>query len=453
MIKRYALIAALVAVSAGANTALAAASADEVAKLGTTLTPFGAEKSGNKEGTIPAWTGGETKVPAGLKGNAKRADIFASEKPLFSITAQNYAKYEDKLTDGQIALFKKFPDYRMDVYPTHRTAAAPQWVYDNTLKNAKNATLTEEGSSVKGAYGGIPFPIAKSGAEAMWNHLLRWRGTSAQFPNRAYVTSSDGKRYLVTDAILRAQSPYYMKDGPKSDYRDEYDILHMKALGPPQMAGQAIASRDSLDLKTPSSLWLYLTGQRRVRKLPVSSYDTPAPIVSGVSNNDEFYVFRGALDRYDWTLAGKKEVFIPYNNNGFSLPAKDEDVLMSNFANPNNVRWELHRVWVVDASVGAGKRHVMPKRRFYLDEDTWTAQLSDGWDASGKLWKTFVMMNYVAPDLPGVVTGPFVATNLQTGDWVIINMANQASYTIDLPAKPWPDSDFTGDALMLDGVR
>jgi hypothetical protein len=435
-------------------SALSAAPADDLSKLGTTLTPFGAEKAGNKDGSIPAWTGGETKVPAGLSGTSKRADLYAAEKPIFSIDGKNVAKYEDKLSDGQIAMLKKHPDYRIDVYPTHRSAAAPQWVYDNTLKNAKSASLSEDKYGLKGAYGGIPFPIPQTGTEAMWNHILRWHGTSSQIPQRAYVTEVDGKRLLVFDATFNTQSPYYMKDGPKSDFHEEYDLVHLNTLGPPENAGEAIASRNSLvPLKVPSSSWLYLTGQRRVRKLPVSSYDTPNPFVSGMSNNDEFYVFRGALDRYDWKILGKKEMYIPYNNNAFNLPDKIEEVLGAAFPNPNHVRWELHRVWIIEGNTAAGKRHVMPRRRFYLDEDTWMAQLADGWDAGGKLWKTFEMMNTVCPDLPGVVAGAFMATNVQTGEWVANQVVNGKPYSVNFPAKPWPDAYFTGDALLTEGVR
>ena len=59
------------------------------------------------------------------KPGGKRGDPFKDDKPLFSITAQNLDKYADKLADGTKAMFKKYPDYRIDVYPTRRTAAAP----------------------------------------------------------------------------------------------------------------------------------------------------------------------------------------------------------------------------------------------------------------------------------------------------------------------------------------
>ena len=453
MVSKYAIAAVICTAFATSQFAHAAVSAEEAAKLGTVLTPHGAEKAGNKDGTIPAWTGGDQNVPPGLKGTVRRPDPFANEKPLFSITEKNYTQYADKLSDGQIELLKKYPDYRIDVYPTHRTASAPAWVYENTRKNAETATSSNNGYSIKGAYGGIPFPIPKTGAEAMWNHLLAWQGQAWRYQFHVLVTASDGQRFLAGDIQVDEQSPYYFKDGPKSDYKEEYNMIHIVTNGPPQHAGEAVVTRDPLDqVGIGRQAWQYLTGQRRVRKLPNAAYDTPSVFVSGVSNYDEIYLFAGPLDRYDWTIVGKKEMYIPYNDNGFYQPTKDSDVIGEHFTNPDHVRWELHRVWIVEAKLAAGKRHVMPRRRFYLDEDTWLAQLEDGWDASGKLWKTFTMLNVDCPDLPGVVSGAFMTYNLQTGDWVANNIMNEKSYTIDF-TKPWPDSHFTGDALSAEGVR
>ena len=95
----------------------------------------------------------------------------------------------DKLSDGQQAMLKKYPSYKIDVYPTRRTAAAPQWVYDNTFKNATRAKTTSNGDSLEGAHGGIPFPIAKTGKEAMWNHLLRWGGEAALYEPSTWIVS------------------------------------------------------------------------------------------------------------------------------------------------------------------------------------------------------------------------------------------------------------------------
>jgi hypothetical protein len=76
---RSTLLAAALAALAGAAGAV---SPDEARQLGTTLTPVGAERAGNKEGTIPAYTGGIAAPPASdTRGSALRADPFAGEKP------------------------------------------------------------------------------------------------------------------------------------------------------------------------------------------------------------------------------------------------------------------------------------------------------------------------------------------------------------------------------------
>src|SRR5207253_8265561 len=117
----------------------AAVSAQEAATLMTTLTPVGAERAGNKDGSIPPWEGG---YPADASYNsATIPDLFDKDKPLFTITQQNVAQYADKLTEGTQGLLKKYPSFKVRVYPTRRTAAAPQWVYDNTFKNATRATM------------------------------------------------------------------------------------------------------------------------------------------------------------------------------------------------------------------------------------------------------------------------------------------------------------------------
>src|SRR5690554_6052165 len=174
-IRHLALSVALL--SSAAITANAAVSEEEAAKLGNELTPMGAIRAGNADGSIPAWDGGYTKVPADFKQGDRSFDPFADDKPLYTITADNLDQYRDKLTDGIIQLFEDNPDtFKIDVYPTRRTAAAPQYVYDNTRENANRAELKNNGLTVEGAYGGVPFPIPQSGLEVHWNHLTLWRG-------------------------------------------------------------------------------------------------------------------------------------------------------------------------------------------------------------------------------------------------------------------------------------
>jgi hypothetical protein len=123
------LLAAALALAFAAS-AQAAVTAEEAKALGTTLTPIGAEKGANKDGTIPAYTGGLTTPPAGFKsGDGIRPNPFANEKPRLQIDAKNMAQHADKLTEGTKAMLQKYPTFRVDVYPTHRTVGE-QWPLD-----------------------------------------------------------------------------------------------------------------------------------------------------------------------------------------------------------------------------------------------------------------------------------------------------------------------------------
>lgn len=431
------------------GSALAAVSADEAAKLKGELTPLGAEKAGNKDGSIPRWDGGYTKAIPGDVPGGRRGDPFKGEKPLFSITAKNVSQYADKLTDGSKEMFKKYPEYRIDIYKTHRTASAPQWVYDNTFKNATRAKLN--GDLAEGTYGGIPFPIPKSGAEVMWNHILRLRAPSAQFNVTEYQITADGKPVLTADIVIDQQIPYYFHDGSLESFAksNEYWLIRLINAGPPIRAGEALTTRMQLD-GTKDQAWVYLTGQRRVRKLPNPCCDTPTPATAGVMSFDEVETWTGRLDRFDWNLAGKKEMFIPYNNNKL-FSVKDADVV-GKYPNPDHVRWELHRVWVVDATLRKGQRHQTPKSRYYCDEDTWQCALADRWDANGQIWRTLWSYNFVAPDLPGTVTGSFGMNDLISGTAFIGNLWGDKERQHVLKPR-YPDGTFTPDALAGQGVR
>jgi len=431
--------------------ASAAVTAEAAAKLKSELTPLGGEKAGNKDGTIPAWTGGYTTPIPGDTPGGRRGDPFKDEKPLFSITAKNVGEYADKLTDGTKAMFSKYPEFRIDVYKTHRTAAAPQWVYDNTLKNATRAKLERE--MPEGAYGGIPFPIPKSGAEVIWNHQLRWRGSSYYWQAGLYQLTSEGKAVLVNDIVTDQQLPYYFQDGSPEQFaaNPEFWMVRLVSVGPPIRAGEAYTARRQFDGDKDQG-WVYLTGQRRVRKMPNPCCDVPAAPTAGVMNYDEIETFAGRIDRFDWKLVGKKEVYVPYNGNKLLQPKTDADVVGKHFPNPDYMRWELHRVWVVDAALRPGQRHQAPKGRYYCDEDTWLCVLADRWDANGQLWRTLWSATFVAPDFPGTIGGAFGFNDLISGAGFICNI--YTGKAVHYASKPrYPDRVFTPDAMAAEGAR
>ena len=450
--KRLAL-AAIIAAAAmviDAETACvqAAVSEQEAQKLKSTLTPLGGERAGNADGSIPAWDGGYTKTPSGYVSGTPRPDPFADEKPLYTVTSANVAQYQDRLSEGELELLKRYADYKINVYPTHRTAAAPEFVYENTLKNATRAKTANGGLSVNGAFGGIPFPIPQDGFEAMWNHLLAWKGAVYAELGTNYLNTADGRLVLLSESSSQGEYPYYMKGGSPDNFGGIYLRQVVIGVDPPNQAGTATILYNPIDpYRDGQPAWQYLPGQRRVRKAPSLAYDTPNFFNSGVGQMDDFDIFYGALDRYDFKLIGKKEMIVPYNSNRVRLVPPTQ-LFKGRTLNAENFRWELHRVWVVEASLAQGKRNAVAKRKFYLDEDTWQALIGEEWDGSGKLWRHIVGLPLLIFDAPAVALWGTYTYDLHTGIVAGIAMSDPSlkpSYQI-LP-KPYPAEFFTPDGI------
>jgi hypothetical protein len=373
--------------------ALAAVSADEAKQLGTTLTEFGALKAANAEGTIPAYTGGLTTAPAGFKPDSGFwVDPYKDEKPLFRIDAKNMQQYADKLSEGQKYLLKTYPAYYLDVYTSHRTAAYPEKVLKATVRNATGCKTLKEGVAVDQACrGGLPFPIPKTGLEMMWNQILHYQGEAAltTSASRSWVIDTAGKPTLTAEQSTMTDPVWYESDTPDRDPSIAWRVYSVTK-APARLAGGVTGITDFIDpVEKPRKAWSYTPGQRRIRQSPEFSYDTPVASQGGLTLFDELFVVSGKLDRFDYKLAGKKEMFIPYNEYkaSFECPTV-EMALQPKFANPACHRWELHRVYVIEATLKQGMRHAYSKRNYYLDEDLSAAGLYDAFDQNGQLYRS-----------------------------------------------------------------
>lgn len=444
------LASTLTAMALVASPTIAAVSADEAAKLKTTLTPLGGERAGNEDGSIPPWEGGLTKDEAVTKVGDIPSQLFANEKPIMQINAANLHQHAARLSEGTQALIKKFPEsFHVNVYPTHRTMAAPADVYDNTFKNATQCNLVDGGLSITGCFGGIPFPIPQSGVEIIWNYLLRVEPESISFGFKNLVGTADGSRTLATRNEQHYQYPYYYHDGSADQWSGEYFLMRFSTTAPPFKVGESLVIRDSINADRPRQAWQYLVGQRRVRRAPTVAYDTPDFVASGANYFDEVIGFFGHPDRYEWKLVGKQEMYVPYNNNVF-VTASEDEAYVKHHANPDLMRWELHRVWVVEATVAAGKRHAVAKRRFYFDEDSYLLLQLDGYDAEGKLWRTSQMLPFVVPSVPAVLVKPVIVYNLQAGTMSAVQALNGERFNV-VPRRP--ETFFTGDAIAAEAAR
>lgn len=438
-----------------ASSVMAAVSEQEAAQLGSTLTPLGAEMAGNADGSIPAWTGGLAIDAAAVDSKGFLADPFANEQPLFTITAANAAQYQGKLSAGQLAMFQRYASYKIPVYPTHRSAAVPDAIYAAAKQSALKTTAIDGGNGLQNFADSryYAFPIPKSGVEVIWNHITRYRGGNVQRLIAQATPQTNGSFSIVKFADEVAV-PSDMPDIDPAKAANVLLYFKQRVTAPSRLAGNVLLVHETIDqVKEPRLAWIYNAGQRRVRRAPQVAYDGPGTAADGMRTADNFDLFSGAPDRYDWKLVGKKEMYIPYNSYKLDSPAlKYDDVLQAGHINQDLTRYELHRVWEVEATLKSDERHIYAKRHMYFDEDTWQLALVDHYDGRGQLWRVAEghAQNYYNHKTPGYTLEALY--DLVAGRYLALGMKNEEknSYSFNFKASA---ADFTPAALRNSGVR
>ena len=432
--------------------AAAEISADDIARLGRDLTPLGGERAGNAEGTIPEWTGGITKPPAGYQIGEHHPDPYAADQPLFVISAANLDRYRDKLSIGHQRMLETYPKFRLPVYPTRRSASVPQRIYDATRRIAATARLVDDGNGVGGAVIGIPFPIPKNGLEVIWNHLLRYRGETVSCTlGQAAVTR--GGAYTMVKYAVDIKLRYSLPDMTEERLGNTMILFKQKVAAPARLAGDLLLVHETMNqAREPRHAWTYNPGQRRVRRAPNIAYDNPGTTSDGLRTADQFDMFNGAVDRYEWQLVGKREMIVPYN--AYKLHSDQlsfTDILTPQHVNPAHLRYELHRVWVLEATLKEGARHIYKRRTLYVDEDSWQVLLADLYDNRDQLWRMSEghVINYYEKPL----TWPTleVHADLQARRYLALGLDNEFPIcTFDLE---YTSRDFTPASLRRAGRR
>jgi hypothetical protein len=432
----------------------AAVSEADASRLGKDLTPLGGEAAGNATGAIPAWTGGIQSPPAGYKSGDHHPDPFAADQPLFTITPANASQYEARLTPGQLAVLKAYPDYKLVVYPTRRSASNPPRIYEATRKNATTAQLISNGNGIKGALVGAPFPLPQNGLEVLWNFLTRYRGVAAvRHIDQAAVERGGGYQLVkFEDEFL---FNYTRPDITLRELEDSNTLIYYKQapVAPARVAGSILLAHETMDqVKEPRRAWVYNAGRRRVTRAPNVAYDNPGTNADGQRTSDQFDMFNGAPDRYDWTLVGKQEMIVPYNAYKLhSKGIKTSDVLKPLHPNQDLARYELHRVWVVDAKLKPGTSHLYRRRTFYIDEDSWQILVADQYDGRGQIWRVSEAhcINYY--DAQTFWSTLEVHLDLQNGRYLAVGLDNE-NPMYDFGVKRTP-ADYTPDSLRREGLR
>ncbi len=246
---------------------------------------------------------------------------------------------------------------------------------------------------------------------------------------------------------------YYLPNATLESIDHRLLYFLQRTNSPARLAGSALLVYESLNpLTQPRQAWVYNPGQRRVIRAPHVAYDNPSSASDGLHVSDMTDMFNGALDRFEWELTGKREMYVPYNAYRVHSDKLDyDDLVQAGHLDPQHLRYELHRVWVVEARLKNGLRHINPRRTYYLDEDSYQILMADHYDANGKLWRFSEAHPIVFYEVPVSWTTIEIHHDLQSGRFV--------SYRLN-PRKPVPSfnmemepSDFTPQALRRMGKR
>jgi len=436
-----------------APAASGAVSEAEAARLDTDLTPMGAERAGNPEGTIRGWTGGITAPPPNYEPGMHHPDPYASDAVLFTITAADLDARGPLLCDGQKALLRAHPEsWRIHVYPTRRSASYPAWVYEAVRANATRARVVLEGKgSVADARVGPPFPIPSSGIEVIWNHNLRWRGARVQRSEGiAAITRRGNYRVVLLDQLLGLPYGAQRTDAFGKEFPNVLLAIKARVIAPSRIAGDASLVIEPIDqTDDPRKSWLYSRDLKRVFRAPWVGYDFPAPYGDSLRTVDDVWLFNGPPDRFDWELLGKREMLIPYNAyrlHGDGVSASD--ILGQHHIEPDLARYELHRVWVVQATLKAGAKHVYSRRVFYVDEDSWQIAVAESYDMQGRLWRVNEThaINYY--DVPVLWSTLEVYQDLRQDRYLVTGLDNDRNtYRFSEGSDP---REFSPNALSYD---
>ena len=439
----------------------AAPGAEDLAKLGlegTELTPAGAIRAGNAEGTIPAWANEPIAVPAGFKAGTFHTDPFADDKILFTINSSNYEEHADKLSDGQKSMFKTYPGYYMNIYQTRRTAVFKPYIYKAALENAPRAEVVVTPEGVVGFKNAIiswAFPIPKNGNEALMNQVTRpiqpWMDS---WDNAAAVTTTG--KYVVNKLSVQQHWKWSESTNTIEEFDPGVDSMfyYQTITAPAKIGGQVVLANDPVHFMDKfRSAWVYSPGQRRVKRAPQIVYDNPLSASDGLATTDQKFGFNGPNDRFNWKLLGRREVYVPYN--AYKLNSGDlkvsEIITEDARLNQDLARYELHRVWVVEGTLREGTKHDYGRRVFYLDEDSWWIMLMDGYDRRDQSWRLQELHSLMWYDVGFLGSTLETFYDMQAGRMLAILLDNEddaPDFSIRLE-----DDYFTASSIRRRGTR
>ena len=319
-----------------------------------------------------------------------REDYLPIPKPLggavkFRVDKSNADKYKDMMPAGLYQLIKEW-GYSANVYDTVNDFSFPKEYQEMTEKNKGKARINKRGG-IENYAGGLPFPEPKTAAEIMWDYEYKYLGDDFYYVGDVSIMATTGRERKLGLNYARLAYESRIKLDPKPSIPDPNHI-EIKEISrftyPEDIAGMALLTARYQDPSKGDDGWMYIPTIRRVRRISVAQRGDSS---GGMDFTwDDYRGFSGKVSDYTWKLVGKKEMIVPFHAPTHN--PKRKGIMF----NPDDVRYELRTVWIVDG-VNVDKSYVYSKRRSYVDTHSYDVIAADLWDRKNVLWKYIDISN------------------------------------------------------------
>lgn len=418
---------------------------------GIDISLIGADPGPNATGEIPAWEGhANLPCPPDYKPGQYFPNPYKGEKTLFRIDHTNVDQYKDRLSPGQVMRLLKHKRFYMNVYPTRRNVEFFPEFYAAIEKNKKTCYIDEKGV-LQNFNGAVAFPTPKNGLEAIWNIRRMYLGDDAMSLQCRRVVSPSGKiKKTMWQTWVLNYGETRLRSHPFPNPEGVFQKIRNLTTYPADEKGIDFLSISYLDDNRLDDTWLFLPTLRRVRRAP--------PMVNGGQLDGELTMdengieFRGTVAYWNWKLLGKKEMYVPYNCYDMFLPdAEDEEECWAQDLNPERIRYELHRVWVVEGTLKQGLEHPYSKRVGYYDDDCWQPLVADRYDKRGNLWRMYEAYTFADSCNKRRMYMGYIYMNLESGRYELFGGCRKDLPTTTVYDIGLEESFFTVEALRASG--
>jgi hypothetical protein len=272
-----------------------------------------------------------------------------------------------------------------------------------TEKHQNTATINHKNGHLLNYKDGLPFSDAigindeQAGLKIAWNIRYTYGGDSSIVDPFIWEY-----RNMKNDKIERTISfvgktlryKHRVSSLPETNLSDNkagiFSAIYLLAKKPYDLKNTQLLVHRLEDDSARERTWLYLSVQRRVRRLP-SGQSTDAFLGSDIMIED-FLGYNGRIKDMTWTLLSREEILVPFFKHT-ELSTDKQDPTNYDFGQFHgkghcfpNVPWQVRKVYKLEA-IPKWTQHPLSKRIFYVDAETFMPVLGRFYDRSGDIWR------------------------------------------------------------------